>query len=39
VTNDYRAFINDGRREKLQEQFNTRIMTRDEFAGLCNRQQ
>jgi hypothetical protein len=31
VTNDSRGFINNGRREKLNERFGSRIMTRDEF--------
>jgi len=31
VTNDCRGFIRDGRREKLQEGYNTQIMTRNEF--------
>jgi hypothetical protein len=35
VTLDSRAFINNGRREKLQERFGTRIMTRDEFLTFC----
>jgi len=36
VTNDRRAFINDGRREKFQERFHTKIMTREELIALCN---
>lgn len=35
VTNDCRGFIRDGRREKLQEKFNTQIMTGDEFKVFC----
>ena len=35
VTNDARGFIKHGRREKLQERFNTRIMTRNEFLIFC----
>lgn len=35
VTNDCRGFIRDGRRQKLQEKFNTQIMTRDEFEAFC----
>ena len=31
VTNDQKAFIKFGKREKLQEKFNTKIMTENEF--------
>lgn len=33
VTNDARAFINDGRRQKLVAEFGVRIMTRAEFVA------
>ena len=35
VTNDDRGFIRCSRREKLQERFNTRVMTRNEFIAYC----
>lgn len=31
VTNDRKGFVNYGKREKIKDIFNTRIMTRDEF--------
>lgn len=31
VTNDMRGFVRAGRREQLEREFKTRIMTRDEF--------
>ena len=34
VTNDARAFVDHGRRETLQSEFPTQIMTREEFATL-----
>lgn len=34
VTNDANAFIDEGRREKLERQFNTRIMKAAEFVAL-----
>jgi hypothetical protein len=33
VTNDSRGFIRDGRRELLQHEFETKILTRDEFVA------
>ena len=36
VTDDCRSFIRAGRRERLQERFNTRVMTREEFLVLCD---
>jgi hypothetical protein len=36
VTRDERAFVRDGRRDRLQTEFNTRILTRAEFADLCS---
>ncbi len=36
VTNDMRAFIKAGRRERLQERFDTRIMIREKFLALCD---
>ncbi len=35
VTNDSKGFINQGRREQLQERFGSRIMTRNEFIEFC----
>lgn len=35
VTNDERAFVRDGRREKLEKRFGTRIMTSAEILGAC----
>ena len=35
VTNDFKAFIYQGRREQLQERFSSRIMTRNEFVEFC----
>lgn len=35
VTNDERAFIRDGRRQRLETRFNTRIMTSAEFLHAC----
>lgn len=31
VTNDIRGFIADGRRDRIEQEFNTKIMTSDEF--------
>lgn len=36
VTNDKRGFIDGGRRDFLQKQFNTKILTGEEFLQLCN---
>jgi hypothetical protein len=36
VTKDTHAFIRDGRREKLEQQFNTRVMTPEEFLSFCS---
>jgi len=33
VTNDEHDFIRDGRREKLQNKFDTKILTKDEFSA------
>ena len=33
VTNDARGFVRGGRRQRLEECFGTRIMTRDEFIS------
>ncbi len=33
VTNDARGFVDGGRRTMLEEQFNTKIMTADEFIA------
>jgi len=35
VTNDERAFIRDGRRQRLETTFSTRIMTSAEFLQAC----
>ena len=35
VTNDRKGFIEGGRRERLETEFATRIMTGDEFLSLC----
>jgi hypothetical protein len=35
VTNDERAFIRNGRRQRLEATFNTRIMTSAEFLQAC----
>ena len=35
VTNDTRGFIRDGRRERIEERFNTKIMTSAEFLKRC----
>jgi len=35
VTNDKKGFIEGGRREQLEKEFATRIMTGDEFLSLC----
>jgi hypothetical protein len=35
VTNDAKGFIQRGRRERLQREFGTKIMTADEFLMLC----
>jgi len=35
VTNDTKGFIQGGRRERLQREFGTRIMTADEFLMFC----
>jgi hypothetical protein len=32
LTNDTKAFVNGGRRAKLEAAYKTRIMTRDEFV-------
>lgn len=37
VTKDSRAFIRDGRRDELEKQFHTRIMTPEEFMAFCRR--
>jgi len=39
VTNDIRGFVNDGRREKLQERFNTKIMTSEELLFSISKNQ
>ncbi len=36
VSDDQRAFVKKGRREALQERFDTRIMTKEEFTRFCN---
>lgn len=33
VTEDRKGFVNEGRRERLQQKFNTNIMTKDEFLA------
>ena len=35
VTNDTKGFIQGGRRERLQSEFGTQIMTADEFLMFC----
>jgi hypothetical protein len=35
VTDDRRAFVNHGRRESLEAEFSTRILTPDEFIEHC----
>jgi hypothetical protein len=37
VTNNTRDFIKDGRREKLEKEFNTKIMTSEEFLEFAKR--
>ena len=36
VSNDKRAFINDGRREAIENEFDTRIMTVEEFDAFLD---
>jgi len=36
VTDDIRGFIRHGRRERLEQRFDTKIMTSTEFLGVCN---
>ena len=33
ITNDTKAFVSDGRRKQLQDMFDTRIFTREEFES------
>ncbi len=35
VTKDEKGFIRGGRRERIQREFETKIMTVDEFLRLC----
>ena len=37
VTNDARAFIGHGRRQAIEAQFKTKIMTANEYIAYCNR--
>ena len=36
VTNDQKGFINDGRREFLEQRFGTTIRTAEEFFSICD---
>ena len=36
ITDDLRGFIKNGHREALENEFDTKIHTRDEFLNLCN---
>ncbi len=36
VTNDKKGFIEGGRRELLEKQFNTKILSAEEFLQLCS---
>jgi hypothetical protein len=39
VTNDERGFIRNGRRERIEQEFRTRIMTSEDFLEFCNYKQ
>ncbi len=35
VTNDVKGFIREGRRERIEREFEAKIMTSEEFLGFC----